>query len=105
MYTHEVTLRHHKRKRESTVIGHARLLALGGPHSRTVKVKLTAAGLRFLQGAKHQRLAVVLDATVKGGKSTSKHTTIHAATAKRRRSGEPVTLVTLVTLAVMAATC
>jgi hypothetical protein len=83
VYTHEVTLRRHKHKRESTVIGHARYSLLAG-HLRTVKVKLTAAGLKFLTDAKHQRLSAVLDATVVGGKSTSKRTTIHAASSKKK---------------------
>jgi Domain of unknown function (DUF5127)/Domain of unknown function (DUF4965)/Domain of unknown function (DUF1793)/Domain of unknown function (DUF4964) len=76
VYTHEVTLKHHKRKRESTVIGDANYsLAAGG--SRTVKIKLTAAGLKFLKDAKSHRLSVLLDVTVKGGMSTSKRTTIY----------------------------
>ncbi len=83
VYTHEVTLRHHKHKRERTVIGSAGY-ALSAGRSRTARVKLTAAGLKFLQDAKYQRLAVVLVATVKGGKSTSKHTTIHAATISKK---------------------
>jgi len=83
VYAHEVTLRHHKHKRESTVIGHAGY-SLSAGRSRTVKVKLTAAGLKFLEDAKHQRLSAVLDATVVGGKSTSKRTTIHAAITKNK---------------------
>ena len=81
VYTHEVTLKHHKRKRESSVIGHANYsLAAGG--SRTVKIKLTAAGLKFLKDAKSRRLSVVLDVTVKGGMSTSKRTTVYEPRAR-----------------------
>ncbi len=76
VYTHEVTLKHHKRKREKTVIGHANY-SLPANSSRTVKIKLTAAGLKWLKDAKKHQLSVVLEATVKGGKSTSKRTTIH----------------------------
>ena len=39
VYTREVTLKHHKRKRESTVIGHASY-SLPAGSSRTVKIKL-----------------------------------------------------------------
>ena len=80
VYTHEVTLKHHKRKREKTVIGQASY-SLPADSSRTVKIKLTAAGLKWLKDAKKHQLSVVLEATVKGGKSTSKRTTIHAAAA------------------------
>ena len=79
VYTHEVALKGHKRKRVSTVIGHANYsLAVGSSH--TVKIKLTAAGLRFVRSASHRRLSVVLKATVVGGMATSKRTTIHAPT-------------------------
>jgi hypothetical protein len=76
VYTHEVTLKHHKHKREKTVIGRANY-SLPADSSRTVKIKLTAAGLKWLKDAKKHQLSVVLEATVKGGKSTSKRTTIH----------------------------
>ncbi len=76
VYTREVTLKNHKRKRESSVIGSANYsLAAGG--SRTVKIKLTTAGLKLLKDAKSHRLSVVLDVSVKGGMSTSKRTTIY----------------------------
>ncbi len=78
VYTREVVVKHRKAKRESTVIGHASYsLPAGGSH--TVKIKLTAVGLKLLRNAKHRRLSVVISATVKGGKSTSKRTTLHAA--------------------------
>ena len=76
VYTHDVTLKHHKRKRESTVIGHASY-SLPAGSSRTVKIKLTAAALKLLRNAKNRRLPVVLEATVAGGMSTSKRTTIY----------------------------
>jgi hypothetical protein len=75
-YTHEVTLKNHKRKRVTTVIGHASY-SLPAGNSRTVKIKLTTAGLKLLRDAKNHRLSVVLTATVVGGMSTSKRTTIH----------------------------
>jgi hypothetical protein len=76
VYTHEVTLKPHKRKRVSTVIGEANYsLPAGG--SRTVKIRLTAAGLKLLRDARNHRLSVVLDATVMGGQAVSKRTTIH----------------------------
>jgi hypothetical protein len=81
VYTHEVTLKNHKRKRENTVIGHASYSVPAGS-SRTVKIKLTAAGLKFLKGARDHRLSVVLQATVTGGKSTSKRTTIHTSAVR-----------------------
>jgi hypothetical protein len=84
VYTHEVTLSHHKREREQTVIGSAGY-SLSAGRSRTVTVKLSAAGLTFLQGAKNQRLAVVLAVTVRGGESTLRDTAIIAATTKTRR--------------------
>ena len=52
---------------------------------RTVKIKLTAAGLRFLKGAKTHKLAVVLDATVRGENSSSKNTTIRAAASAKKK--------------------
>lgn len=76
VYTREVTLKHHKRRRESTVIGHARYSIAAGS-SRTVKIKLTASGLRLLRHAKNRRLPVVIKATVVGGMSTSKRTAVH----------------------------
>jgi len=76
VYTHEVTLKHHKRKRESSVIGHANY-SLPANGSRTVKIKLTAVGLKFLKDAKSHRLSVLLDVAVKGGMSTSKRTTVY----------------------------
>lgn len=76
VYTREVTLKHHKRKRESTVIGHASY-SLPAGSSRIVKIKLTAAALKLLENARNRRLSVVLEATVAGGMSTSKRTTIH----------------------------
>jgi hypothetical protein len=81
VYTHEVTLKNHKRKRESTVIGQASY-SLPAGRSRTVKIKLTAAGLKLLHDAKNHRLSVLLNATVKGGMSTSKRTTIHEPAAR-----------------------
>jgi hypothetical protein len=81
VYTHEVTLKNHKRKRENTVIGHASYSVPAGS-SRTVKIKLTAAGLKFLKDARDHRLSVVLQATVTGGKSTSKRTTIHTSAVR-----------------------
>jgi hypothetical protein len=75
-YTHEVTLTNHKRKRESTVLGHASY-SLPAGSSRTIKIKLTTPGLKLLRGAKNHRLSVLLNATVVGGMSTSKRTTIH----------------------------
>ncbi len=76
VYTREVTLKHHKRKRESTVVGHASY-SLPAGSSRVVKIKLTAAAVRLLRNARNRRLSVVLEATVAGGMSTSKRTTIH----------------------------
>jgi hypothetical protein len=81
VYTREVALKHHRRKRESTVIGHA-TYSLPANGSRTVKIKLTPAGLRLLRDAKHHRLSVLLNATVAGGLSTSKRTTIHESPAR-----------------------
>jgi Domain of unknown function (DUF5127)/Domain of unknown function (DUF4965)/Domain of unknown function (DUF1793)/Domain of unknown function (DUF4964) len=81
VYTREVPLRHNKRKRESTVIGHVNYSIPAGS-SRTVKIKLTAAGLKLLRDAKKQRLPVVLKATVKGGMGTSKRTTIHESSVR-----------------------
>jgi hypothetical protein len=76
VYTREVTLKHHKRRREGTVIGHASY-SLAAGSSRTVKIKLTAVGLKLLRNARNRRLSVVLNATVAGGMSTSRRTTIH----------------------------
>ncbi len=76
VYTHEVTLKHHRRKRVSTVIGHASYSVPAGS-SRTVKIKLTAQGLKLLRNARHHQLSVVLRATVAGGMSTSRRTTLH----------------------------
>jgi hypothetical protein len=42
-----------------------------------VKIKLTAVGLKLLRNARNRRLSVVLNATVAGGMSTSRRTTIH----------------------------
>jgi hypothetical protein len=85
VYTHEVQLKHHKRKSESAVIGRLNY-SLAAGRSRTVKIKLTAAGLRFLNGAKKHKLAVALDTTVKGANSSSKNTTLGvAATAKKKK--------------------
>jgi len=84
VYTHEVTLSHHRHVREQTVIGSSGY-ALSAGRSRTVTIKLSAAGLTFLQDAKNQRLEVVLDVRVRGGMSTSKDTAIIAATTKTRR--------------------
>jgi hypothetical protein len=75
VYVHEVKLKHHKRRRESTVIGHLNYSLRAG-RSRTVEIKLTLAGLRFLKDARKHELAVTLNATVSGGKSRSKHTTL-----------------------------
>jgi hypothetical protein len=83
IYTREVTRKHHKRERESTVIGHASY-SLPAGSSRTVKIKLTALGLKLLRNARNRRLSVLLNATVVGGKSTSKRTTIHDPDAHRR---------------------
>ena len=80
-YTHEIQLKNHKRKRESTVIGHANYSVPAGS-SRTIKIKLTTAGLKLLRDAKHHRLSVSLNATVKGGMSTTKRTTIHEPMAR-----------------------
>jgi Putative Ig domain len=85
VYAHEVLLKHHKRKSESAVIGRLSY-SLAANRSRTMKIKLTAAGLRFLKGAKKQKLAVVFDATVKGANSSSKNTTLGvAAIAKKKK--------------------
>jgi hypothetical protein len=59
--------------------------SLRAGRSRTVKIKLTAPGLRFLEDATAQKLAITLDATVKGGKSSSKHTTLAAPSSTRGR--------------------
>jgi hypothetical protein len=48
-----------------------------------VQVKLTAAGIRFLKHNKGRKLAVALDATVKGGKSSSRHTTLGIAATRK----------------------
>jgi hypothetical protein len=85
VYTHEVTLKNHKRKRENTVIGHVNY-SLAPGSTRSYKIKLTAAALKLLKDAKTHKLAVVLDVTVKGGKSVSRHTTIHAPATKRKSS-------------------
>jgi hypothetical protein len=84
VYTREVKLLHHRHKQVSTVIGHASYSLLAG-RSGTVRIKLTPAGLRFLKDAKNNHLRVVVEATVIGGKSTSKHTTIHPAAASKKR--------------------
>ncbi len=76
VYTHEVTLKHHKRKRVSTVIGHTSY-SLPAGSSRTVKIRLTAAALKLLRNARNRRLSVTLEATVAGGMSISKRTTVN----------------------------
>jgi hypothetical protein len=78
-YTHELALKDHKRKRVSTVIGRANYSLRAGS-SHAVKIKLTAAGLRLLRDSRGHRLPVVLTATVVGGMSTSKRTTVHEPT-------------------------
>jgi hypothetical protein len=82
VYTHEVRLKNHKRKRENTVIGHANY-SLAAGSTRNFKITLTAAALKLLKDAKSHKLAVVLDVSVKGGKSVSRHTTIHAPAKKK----------------------
>jgi Domain of unknown function (DUF1793) len=79
--TREVKLKNQKRKRVTTVIGHASY-SLAAGSSRTVKIKLTAAGLKLLRDAKNHHLSVLLTTTVVGGMSTSKRTTVHDATAR-----------------------
>jgi hypothetical protein len=81
VYTREVRLKHQRRKRETTVIGHASY-SLPEGSSRIVKIKLTAAGLKLLGEAKNHHLSVLLAATVVAGMSTSKRTTSHAAAAR-----------------------
>ncbi len=81
VYVHEVKLKHHRFRRESTVIGHLDYSLRAG-RSRTVKIQPTVAGLRFLKHARGHKLAVALDATVRGGKSRSKHTTLGVAATK-----------------------
>jgi len=85
VYTHEVMLAQRKRKRERTVIGHSDYSLKAGS-SRTVKIKLSAAALELLDSAKHHQLSVVLDVTVKGGRSVSKQTTIHAQGSRAKSS-------------------
>ncbi len=83
-FTHEVTLKDHKRKRESTVIGQARY-SLSKGRSRTVRIKLTAAGLKFLRQAKKKhRLSVVLDVALTGGRSATSHTSVYSAVVKKK---------------------
>jgi hypothetical protein len=79
VYTHELVLKDHKRKRVSTVIGRASYSLRAGS-SHAVKIKLTAAGLRLLRDSRGHRLSVVLTATVVGGMTTSKRTTVHEPT-------------------------
>jgi hypothetical protein len=77
VYTREVALTHHRHRRVSTVIGHAKYSVPAGD-SRLVTVKLSPAGLSLVRRAKHERLAVVVKATVAGGLSASKRASIHA---------------------------
>ncbi|HTW13212.1 MAG TPA: Ig domain-containing protein [Solirubrobacteraceae bacterium] len=84
MYAHEVTLKHHKRKRESTVIGQAGY-SLAARHARTLKLRLSAAGLKFLKASRSRRLSVAVDAYVTYGKTVSKHTKLYAATTRKKR--------------------
>ena len=74
VYTRDVMLKDHRRKRESTLIGRAKYSIPAGS-SRTVKIKLTAAGVKLLRNARN--ISVVLNAKVAGGMSISKRTTIH----------------------------
>jgi large repetitive protein len=88
VYAHQVKLKLHKSRRESTVIGHL-YYSLGASRSRTVKIVQTVAGLQFLKAAKGHKLAVTLDATVIGGKSSSKHATLSAAAIAKKKKKRP----------------
>ena len=77
-YAHQVTLKHRKPRSETTVIGRFNY-SLNAGKSRTVKIKLTVAGQRFLELAAKHKLAVTFDATVKGGRSSSQRTTLGVA--------------------------
>jgi hypothetical protein len=81
VYTREVTVAHHRRRRVSTVIGHAKYSVPAGD-SHTVKVKLSPAGLSLLRRAKHERLAIVVKATVVGGMSASKRASLRERHAR-----------------------
>jgi hypothetical protein len=84
VYAHEVKLKHGKAKRESTIIGRLNY-SLNADKSRTVKIKPTVAGRGFLSSARNHNLAVALDATVRGERSSSQYTTLGvAATAKKK---------------------
>lgn len=50
--------------------------SLAAGHVRTVRVALRQSGRRALTKARHRRLAVTVVASVRGGKGSSKHTTI-----------------------------
>jgi hypothetical protein len=85
VYVHEVKLKHRKRRSESAVIGRLNY-SLNADKSRTVKIKLTVAGQQFLKAAGSHKLSVAVDATVKGGRSSSQDTTLGvAATAKKKK--------------------
>jgi hypothetical protein len=84
VFAHEVTLKDHKRKRESIVIGQARY-SLSKGRSRNVRIKLTAAGLKFLRQAKKKhRLSVVLEVALTGGRSATSHTSVYSAVVKKK---------------------
>jgi hypothetical protein len=87
VYVHEVKLQH-KSKRESTVIGDL-YYELGASRTRTVKIVPTSAGVQFLTAAKGHKLAVALDATVIGGKSSSRHTTLGVAPIAKKKKKRP----------------
>jgi Putative Ig domain len=87
VYVHEVQLKQRKR-REGTVIGQL-YYVLGASRSRTVKIVPTSVGLQFLNAATGHKLAVALDATVIGGKSSSKHTTLGVAPIAKKKKKRP----------------
>jgi hypothetical protein len=84
VYSHEDKPLHHRRKRLNTVIGHASY-SLAEGHAVSVRIRLTAAGLRFLKNARNHRLPVLVEAAVTGGKATSKRTSIHGAAPTKKR--------------------
>jgi hypothetical protein len=84
VYVEEVKLKHHKHRSESIVIGRLDYSLRAG-RSRTVKIKLTAAGLGFVTHARKHKLAVALDTTVRGGNSRSKQTTLGARATRKTK--------------------
>jgi hypothetical protein len=84
VYKHEVKLKHGKRKRLTTVIGSGGYSLADGA-SKTLKVHLNAAGRRFLKLAKSHRLSVLLTASVAGGITSSRLTTVTLDKVKTKK--------------------